>query len=443
LATKDIRDKEIVREVTIMSSGTISPLSLGATVKNFEKRLQWQREHGRSLSKQLYTKVMMEYFDRADHAHDLGKPLAFTSVLFFPEILNSMGVINFAPGQYAIQLMVQGYSSEYLDKGLARGLSSELCSCNIAAVGMAAEGVFPIPDLMFSTGQQPCDSAAIESELLNNIYKVPMYWFNYPYRVDPDTISYIEREFRDLVAFVEQHSSARYNEDTLQERLATAKECHDLYLQVMELRSRVPCPLGLRDAYQASSVRTFLEGLPETVEVYKAQLAEVKERVNNGKGAIPNERFRIVVGGVFPFWNMRIFDWLEKEFGAIVVIDFRNRLHMEPVVLDASDPIASLARKIIYSYPLGRPQCLPNPEIAEEGARVALAAQCNASLYFTHFGCKITCGAHRITSDTLKDIAGIPTLVVDVDAYDPRVVPESHIKDKLSQYFEMLDKMKL
>lgn len=425
-----------------MTYEVISPLSLEAMVKSFEKRLQWQKEHGRSLSKQLYTKVMMEYFDRAAHAHDLGKPLAFTSVLFFPEILNSMGVINFAPGQYAIQLMVQGYSSEYLDKGLARGLSSELCSANIAAIGMAADGIFPMPDIMLSTGQQPCDSAAIESELLNDIYKVPIYWFNYPYRIDPETIAYLEKEFRDLIAFVECHTSAKYNEDALRECLETAKECHDLYLQVMELRSKVPCPLGLRDAYQASSVRTFLEGLQETVEVYKAQLAEVKERVDKGIGAIPNERFRVVVGGVFPFWNMRIFDWLEKEFGAIVVIDFRNRCHMERVG-DTSPPIACLAQKIIYAYPLGRTQCLPNPEIAQEGARVAKDAQCNASLYFTHFGCKITCGGHRITSDTLRDIAGIPTLVVDVDAYDPRVVPESQIKDKLCQYFEMLDKMRL
>ena len=243
-----------------------------------------------------------------------------------------------------------------------------------------------------------------------------------------------------MIAFLEQHTDHRFSEDALQERLENASACHDLFLEIQEMRFKTPCPLGLRDAYQASSVRTFLEGQPETTEVFRAQHQEVKERVEKGEGAIPNERFRVVTGGVFPFWNMRLFDWMEKEFGAVVVIDFRNRLHMDSMI-DTSDPLACLAHKIMYCFPLGRPQCLPNPEISEEGAEVAKEANCNASIYFTHFGCKITCGGQRVTTDCLRDIAGITSLIVDVDAYDPRVVSESQIKDKISQYFDMLDKM--
>lgn len=415
-------------------------LKLETTVRKFDERFKWQQEHGRALSKQLYTKVMRDYFHRAATAREEGNPLAFTSVLFFPEVLNSMDVVNFAPAQYCIQMMVQGYSSMYLDKGLARGVSPELCSCNIATVGMASEGIFPTPDIMLATAQQPCDPQAQETELIHDIYRVPIYWFNYPYRVDAETLLYLQKEFRDMIAFLEHHTGHRFSEEALRERLENAKECHELFLGIQEMRFKTPCPLGLRDAYQSSSVRTFLEGQADATEVFRAQHQEVKERVDKGEGAIPNERFRVVAGGVFPFWNMRLFDWMEKEFGAVVVIDFRNRLHMEHIG-DTSDPIACLAHKIVHCFPLGRTQCLPNPEISVEGAQVAKEANCNASIYFTHFGCKITCGGQRVTTDCLRDIAGITSLVLDVDAYDPRVVPESQIKDKISQYFDMLDKM--
>ncbi|MBI2877567.1 MAG: 2-hydroxyacyl-CoA dehydratase [Candidatus Tectomicrobia bacterium] len=425
-----------------MSNGAdvAEDLRLETTVRKFTERLKWQEDHGRSLSKQAYTRVMRDYFQRAASAREIGKPLAFTSVLFFPEVLQCMDIVNFAPAQYCIQMMVQGYSSMYLDKGLARGVSPELCSCNIATVGMAGDGIFPTPDLMLATAQQPCDPQAQETELIHNIYQVPIFWFNYPYRTDQETIRYLQREFRDMIGFLEAQTGHKFSEDALQERLEIAKTCHDLFLEVQEMRFKTPCPLGLRDAYQSASVRTFIEGHQDTVDVFRAQHQEVKALVDQGKGAIPNERYRVVAGGVFPFWNMRLFDWMEKEFGAIVVIDFRNRLQMNRIG-DTSDPVACLADKIVNCFPLGRTQCLPNPEIAEEGALVAKQANCNASIYFTHFGCKITCGAQRVTTDCLKEIAGINTLVVDVDAYDPRVVSESQIKDRVSQYFEMLDKM--
>jgi hypothetical protein len=44
--------------------------------------------------------------------------------------------------------------------------------------------------------------------------------------------------------------------------------------------------------------------------------------------------------------------------------------------------------------------------------------------------------------DSLQEKAGIPTLVLDNDTYDPTYVPEDQLKDKLEEFFELLEERK-
>lgn len=415
-------------------------LSLENMVSRFRNRLARQQAEGKEKSKILFTEAMANYFERADHARKEGKPLVFTSVLAFPEIFTALGTVPFAPAQYCIQLMVQGFSSKYIDRGVAFGVSKEVCSANTASVGMAADGIFPLPDLQFATAQQPCDPAVVESELLNLIYKVPIFWFNIPYRLGGATASYFRDEFRGLIDFVQEHTGLTYDGNKLWECLRISNEAHTWYQKLQDLRvNAIPAPIGCREAYAAYSSRVFLEGRPETIEINKAAYEEVKAKVDHKQGVVPDERHRIVVNGAYPFWNMRLFDWMEQEFGAVVAVDFNNSITMDALDYDTDDPIEYTGRKAMGANLAVKVACAPYPEFAEEISRTARRAQCDASIYFTHFGCKMSCGSHKVFSDAVMDIAGIPTAVVDIDAYDKRIVSESQIKATLSNYFKMLE----
>ena len=416
-------------------------LSLENMVKRFRNRLARQQDEGKEKSKILFTGAMADYFERAGKAQDEGKPLVFTSVMAFPEIFTALGAVPFAPAQYCIQLMVQGFSSQYIDRGVAFGVSKEVCSANTASVGMAADGIFPQPDLQFATAQQPCDPAVVESELLNLIYKVPIFWFNIPYRLGEPTVDYFRDEFQGLIDFVQDQTGLAYDEDKLRECLKIADEAHVWYQKLQDLRlDAIPAPIGCREAYSAYSSRVFMEGRPETIEINKAAYEEIKAKVDAKQGVVPEERHRIVVNGAYPFWNMRLFDWMEQEFGAVVAVDFNNGISMDALVdYDTDDPIQYAARKAMGANLAVKVACAPYPEFAEEIGRSAKRAQCDGSIYFTHFGCKMSCGSHKVFSDALMDVAGIPTAVVDIDAYDKRIVSESQIKASISNYFKMLE----
>jgi benzoyl-CoA reductase/2-hydroxyglutaryl-CoA dehydratase subunit BcrC/BadD/HgdB len=246
-------------------------------------------------------------------------------------------------------------------------------------------------------------------------------------------------EFWDMIHFVEEHTPGRYSEERMRELVENIKVCHDYYNRTQELRKATPCPLRSRDSRQVRGLRGFMEGLPETVETNKALYEETKEMVEKGEGAIPNERHRLIVNGVPPFWNMKFFDWMEEKFGAVVVVDLCNRFKPYQIE-DAADPLETVARKAL-KYNI-KAMTEPCPGYTEESGLIAKEAGCDSSIYFAHFGCKLGCGAAHLTADILREEADIPTLVMDIDAYDPRVIPEAKMKDVTEEYFATLEERK-
>ena len=406
-------------------------------IERFQKRLEWQEAHGRPHSKLIYTQCMMDYYTRVKEAQEQGKPLAITSILFYPEILLSMGVVTFAAEQYAIQLIASGLGLDYIDKGEAYGFPKEGCSPQKATIGLALEGILPKPDFIVATAQSPCDSSAVMIENLVHIYQSPIYFLNLPYRYDDAGMRALKAELEDLITFVEGQTGLKYDPEKLREFLNNSKEAHDYYLKAHALRARVPTPLGGRDSFSSFGIRMFSEGMPETVEFMKAYYEETLEKAEQGEGAVPNERFRVLVNGAYPFWDMPIFDWMEKEFGAVLVSDLHTRFLSTPV--DTSgDPLEALARKALISNMGARAFCAPYTERSIELAERAKEYGCNASIYFANFGCKQGCGLIRVVSDAVREYLGVPTVIVEDDAGDPRIVSDAQMKATLAEYFKML-----
>ncbi|MDP6560805.1 MAG: 2-hydroxyacyl-CoA dehydratase family protein [Candidatus Binatia bacterium] len=422
-----------------MKRPDIEQFSVDAMADEFEERMVWQIEHKRERSKQLFSQCMLEYYQRVRDAAREGRPLAFTSVLFWPDLLNSMGLTTFPADQYTIQMIAQGRAQEFIFRGEEFGFYKEACSPHIATVGLAAAGAFPKPDLQYVTAQGPCDSQAALGEALNFIYDYPpIFWLNMPYRDDEETIQYFKEELWDMVQFTEKHTDLKYDEEKLRDMQENARVCEDYFKKIHELRKLIPTPIRSREAFSSLGPRMTSEGRPLITEFMKTQYEEIVERVKNGVAAIPEERHRLVIGGAAPFWCMKLFDWMEEEFGAVIVVDYMNAFPRDPIG-DTSDPLDCLARKAIRTNFGGRVNFTPSPPHAEAMARIARECQADSALFFAHFGCRQTCGQFRIVTEALKEIADINAGVIDVDIGNPMIVSESQMKYHIAQYFEALE----
>lgn len=416
----------------------IEKFKIERMVEQFESRLAWQKEHSRSRSKQLMTECMLTYYRGVLDTSREGRPLAYTSVLFYPELVNSMGLTTFPIDQYCIQMLASGRGQEYIDPGISFGMAKEACSPHIATVGMAAAGIFPRPSLQFCTAQQPCDSASMLAECLNLIYRCPSFWLSMPHRHDEETIEYFKEELWDLVAFVEKHTGLTFNEEKLREMLGNARTCNEVFEKTHELRKLVPTPMRGRESFASMGPRMTSEGKPIVVEFLKAQYEEIKARADKGQGAVKEERHRMVINGAPPFWCLGIFDWMEEEFGAVVVLDGMNNRARLPIG-DTTDVMDCVARKALGSGLPGKSMLIPYPTTADEIALKAREYGCDSSIFFAHFGCSQTCGQYRVVIDSLKDIAAIPTGIVGVDIGNPAIVSEAQMKHQIELYFRTLE----
>lgn len=403
----------------------------------FEERLAWVQKNRPQKSKLYATEVMLQYLRRVARAKEEGKPLAWISLAFPVELLHAMDVVPFCPEQYAIQCIVSLKKYEYFELGWGYGFNREACSSHPATIGMTLSGKLPQPDLLLCSGPSPCDSSNMMFEVLSDLIQCPTFYLSHPYGSSEGKVEHYLKELESLIAFIELHTDCRFrDEGRLRALLENCKLITRYDQATQKLRKRVPCPMHGKTAGEGWGYRTMSEGLPETVGYFQALYEEVKEVADRGEGAIPEERYRVMVNGVAPFWGMKLFDWMEEKYKAIVVSDWGNLLSYMVTPEDTSDPLRCLAQKAHTGSTL---EFAPYTDTLEESIpRVAQEAQVNASLFFAHFGCIVNCGYVRQVMDDLK-VVGVPTAVMDVDACNPLVVSEAQLRVKIDEYFQMLE----
>ena len=411
-------------------------------VRFFDKRLQYIQTHPERKSRELHTQIMRAYYQRVADSFRGEVPLAWISIILPPELFLSMDLIHFVAENYTIQMLAMGKGQQYFDIGAQYGFPTEACSPHLATIGIAKAGILPAPKVMIGIAAPPCDSMTTMFENLSHIYKCPTFWLDWPYRDEADigeeAIQHFKRELEEMVEFVEEHSGARLNHKRLQEFLEISKITQDYYLKIHELRKNIPSPLNTREAYATFGIRITSEGKPETIEYYESLYQEAMDKVERGIGAVDGERHRMISCGGYPFWYLKLFDWLEEEYKAVMVVDIHNFIQLERIG-DTSDPLECLARKMVKSWVAAKSLMRPYGYTADELAQRALEYKADSFLYFAHFGCKQGCGRFRVVLDTVKEKTGIPAVIVDMDIANPTIVTAPQIQARVKQYFQMLE----
>lgn len=412
---------------------------LRQVVESYEQRLAHKRAHPTTRSGELGTLIMKNYFEMVWRAREEGKPLAWVSFGVPVEIFYAMDIVPFLVEQFAITVVVQGFREgkgfEYFDYGIGAGFSKEACTAHIVPVGMAKAGELPPPQVAVCASV-PCDSSLMTFEVLTDIYKCPSFWMDYPYMEREGGIEFFKKEFADLIRFLEEHTGHKLDPDRLKETLEISRQTNEYYAKILELRKTAPAPFGGREGWNIIMNIRYVDGLPETLEYFKAFYEETRDKVARGESHLAEERHRLIWVGGYPFFFMRIIDWVEEQYQAVVVGEAQSSVKHR-LGGDTSDPLGFLARKAagfgIWRV-FGEFGTI-TPELVEQ----AQALKADAAIYFASTGCKQGCGITRLLRDTWGGMAGLPTLILDGDVLDPRVTSVAQIKDQLAKFFAMLE----
>jgi benzoyl-CoA reductase/2-hydroxyglutaryl-CoA dehydratase subunit BcrC/BadD/HgdB len=106
--------------------------------------------------------------------------------------------------------------------------------------------------------------------------------------------------------------------------------------------------------------------------------------------------------------------------------------------LDPARPLESVAKKS-FLIPERRSMYGPLTEQAlqyiTDGAE---QYRIDGAIFWAFMGCRHTCATIKVIKETLSEV-DVPMLTVDCDIVDPTINSEEEIRDKLEQFFELLE----
>jgi benzoyl-CoA reductase/2-hydroxyglutaryl-CoA dehydratase subunit BcrC/BadD/HgdB len=205
-----------------------------------------------------------------------------------------------------------------------------------------------------------------------------------------------------------------------------------LWSEVLETAAASPSPLTFFDGTIHMGPIVVLRGTREAVDYYDMLLAEMRERVADGVGAVDGERHRLYWEGM-PIWGrLRPHSELFSSLGAAVVAStYCNSWIFND--FDPADPFRSTA--MAYSSIF----IVRSEEVKERYIREMVRKfKLDGVVFHDSKTCPSNSNARYGMPQRLLEEEGIPTLVIDGDLNDMRCVSDEQLATNIEAFVEGL-----
>jgi len=308
-----------------------------------KKKRAITRLESSALVRPLVNKMYMEGTQAAME----GRPIAWSMVSWWAGdiIMRAMGVTPVYPENFGTVCAADGIAQKYLGVSAAEGFPTHLCgyaqntlgySTEMKKAGQVPEGApmggMAKPTFMLCS-EAYCDARFKWLQSLRQFWNVPVWTvpFRHPAYMDigsasadvhKTNIDYMAAELEEFVEFLENLLKKKLDREKLESMLYNQEKVFKVWWDINELRKARPCPMHARDFWTMMVPCFYTAYDPETLAVYQQVYNEVKARVDNGIGAIPEEKYRFVFGELPPWHSLGFFDKLAERGWNFVVESF-------------------------------------------------------------------------------------------------------------------------
>src|SRR3990167_784303 len=395
---------------------------------------------GKNSRKQMKTSrqiwpLTKRYYSKIRQAKNNGQLIAWAFAFPPPEILHAMDIPFIMPEHYSSVLAAKQQVTPYLEISDQCGYPMEACSYHRALLGVCLSGeemIFPPPDFIFATNF--CDPSYKALLQIVEQYKVPYYLMDIPFceseEATEEAVEYCRSQLEEFIDLASKVTGKSYDAQRLYSTCEWANGCYNLWVEINELRKRIPCPMGVVDEMGDIFPMMQLAGTKEAVAIYEMLLAEVKERVAQGEGIVEEEKHRLIWVGSNPIYDNGILDCFEEYGAALVKSDMDCTYTMK---IDLEDLLKSLAQKMISNYWTG--SIKKRIKIIKDLIR---DYQAQGLVMFSQRNCRSFSVGHKAVKDAIQDEFGIPVLNLEGDMIDLRGYNAQELRSKIEEFIEIL-----
>jgi benzoyl-CoA reductase/2-hydroxyglutaryl-CoA dehydratase subunit BcrC/BadD/HgdB len=406
--------------------------------------------------------LVKNIYKSAHEAKAEGKKVAYFMVASqYDEIVRAMDVVPLPTENYAGLCAAKRDMDRFLLKAEADGYSQVLCSYARIGLGFdslrkelgsipegAPDGGMPVPDMMLGSSAV-CDPRFKWYQAAGRYLQVPTYSIDVvapPVYADLNAvrdhyIKYQKEQMQGLIAFLEAQTGRKMDKERLWETIRLSDKAWQLWYEIDRLRVAIPSPMPTQDHFSIMVAGHYYSGTQVAVDFYQGLYDEVKYKVENSIGVIPDEKYRILYGGGLPPWHtLWIFNYFES-FGAVFVIENVYRGY-DPVEVPShvQDPVEYLAWRAYLRFTQRHEKARANSgnPIVERLLGMIKDYKIDGVVFHACRSCRATTVGQVHLKNILGQYTDIPMMQLASDMVDLRDYSEAQWKAQIGAFIEAL-----
>ena len=396
-------------------------------------------------------KFMADYYYELDEASKSGKKkVAWCTSVGPAEILRGMGFLTYFPETHSAMLGTTRMAADLIPKANAIGYSPDICSYLTADIGAFLAGVTPLsrafpgiqsvpkPDvLVYNTNQ--CRDVQDWFAWYAKHYNVPLVgietYRNVP-EVTPAHITSIAGQMENIVEPLEKVAGRKLDMGELKNAVALSRECSNLWEKCLAAAAAKPSPLTFFDGTTLMGPAVVGRGTQRANDAYNLLLEELNERMAQGSGAIENEQYRLYWDGM-PVWGrLSMHSKLFAGLNANVIASTYCSSWIF-TALDPKEPFESMAKAYTELF------IVRSDEYKEEYIKDKLEFfKCDGIIYHDAKTCPNNTNCRYGMPQRLEKKTGIPSLIINGDLNDLRLLSDEQTKTNIEAFIEQLEERK-
>jgi benzoyl-CoA reductase/2-hydroxyglutaryl-CoA dehydratase subunit BcrC/BadD/HgdB len=368
------------------------------------------------------------------------KPLAYVTSGAPVEILETMGILTLYPENYGALCGARRASVSLCQVAEAAGYPADLCSYTRSHIGAVMQpkdaplSGMSRPDLLVCC-TNICGTVQKWYEALADLYDVPLFMLDVPFQratpAESHVITYVADQMREFVAWLEAHTGRRLKPKKFRSVLTLSREAVARWQEILSFGQHRPSPINAPDLFVAMAPVVTLRGTRKAVDCYRRLEAELEERIEQGIGAVPGERYRLLWDNIAIWYRLYRFFRPFMDAGACFVADtYTNAWTVE---LDADDPFIGLAQA--YTGVFININLATRLQIITDLAR---SFQVDGMVMHANRSCKPFSITQSDVRDALRDELDLPVLILEADMCDARLYNDGAIRERVAAFLEML-----
>ena len=402
-------------------------------------------------------RLFRQWFAELEGAGERGQPAAYVFVMgSLAELLRVFDFQLVFPEINSLQTAVRRVAHEYLNEAEDYGYSPDICGYVKADVAVQLrKGAHPmgrIPPPSLSVLTNACNTYIKWGEIWERMYEAPAFTLDVPgtrtaggetWPGDPDFArdrDYVARQLTELIDICERITKKKFDIDRLRETMGHANRMGEAYKEALDLNRHRPAPFNaVTDGTIYLGVANGFRGTPEGAAYFRDLVEELRHKVAHGQGTLREETYRLVFVGVPCYPIFRRFNEMFAERGGVFVnstyLWFASGGASLGYEYDLTRPLESLAEGVLISVRHAMDSMFYQDRAVAE---LIDPFHVDGVVYHAIKSCRTVSTGLADSRRALMASANVPSLFIESDMMDKRVVSEAQLKNRIDAFFEGL-----